>query len=411
MQDGSRVTGFQVCLCPWLLYAWKKPHYISMDENRLQRLIDQQFPSLRTMVYANHAAISPWARVTQEAVQDFATEICELGPLRAGQWLTRESGLRNRIAGMLNAPSGEDVALLKNTTEGICMVTNGIDWQPGDNLVTPASEFVSNQMAWDRMAGRGVEIRKVDILGSDDPERDLLDCLDQRTRVLTVSAVQWDSGFRLDLEKLGDGCRDEQCLFFVDAIQQIGALKTDVQASGIDVLCASAHKWQMGPEGIAIFYCNEATRQTLELSQYGWRMLDDPYRFNRPDREPSATARRFEAGSPNTMGQAALFASLGLLEEVGFDEVERRILENTQQMTRAFRHMAALELRSSPVPERHSGIVCFEPLNKEPESVRRKLSKSGCFAAVRGSAVRISPHFYQHGQAVERLLNAIEDAI
>ncbi len=175
-----------------------------MNDKHFQQLVTDQFPSLSHMVYANHAAISPWPRVTRDMVENFATEMCEVGPLRAGRWLQRETSLRNLVARMLNASSGDDIALLKNTTEGICMVANGIDWQAGDNLVMPTREFPSNQMVWDALTERGVEVRKVDIQGSEDPESDLLNALDARSRVLTVSSVQWESGFRLKLEKNWD---------------------------------------------------------------------------------------------------------------------------------------------------------------------------------------------------------------
>ncbi len=176
-------------------------------------------------------------------------------------------------------------------------------------------------------------------------------------------------------------------------------------------MSAGAHKWQMGPEGIAVFYCNEATRGSLALTQHGWRMLDDPYRFALPDRGPSATARRFEAGSPNTLGQAALFASLALLEEVGFGQVEQRILDNTRRLSDGISRLAGIQLVRSTDPARYSGIVSFVSNEADPDALRRELSKSKCFVAVRDSALRVSPHFYQNGPPLKRLLNAIEATV
>ncbi len=387
------------------------PHYISMDNTTFQQLVKQQFPSLDEMVYANHAAISPWPRVSSQAARDFAAENCETGPMLTRQWLQREKQLRKRVAMMLNAASARDIAFLKNTTEGICMVANGVDWQAGDNIVTPGEEFVSNQMAWDILQQRGVEIRKVAIRSCLDPERELLNAMDENTRVLTVSSVRWDDGFRLDLEQLGQGFSSGSALFFVDAIQQFGALRMDVQACRIDALCAGAHKWQMGPEGIAVFYCNETTRQSLCLSQHGWRMLDNPYQFTRHDRVPSDTARRFETGSPNSMGQAALYASLGLLKEHGPEEVQARVLNNTRRLIDGISDLPALQLQSSCAPQRLSGIVSFKPLNGGSKALCHRLAQRNVYAAVRGEAIRLSPHFYQDGEAIAKLLNALEDAI
>ncbi len=382
-----------------------------MNERSIDELLERQFPTLGNMVYANHAAISPWPRVTTEAVASFAIENSESGPLHTGEWLERESRLRKRLANMLNAASGDDIALLKNTTEGICIVANGIDWRKGDNLVTPEGEFLTNLLAWEALAQQGVEIRKVAVFDCEDPETALLNAMDDRTRVLTVSAVAWDSGFRLDLQKLGRACNNSEVLFFVDAIQQFGALRIDVQACYIDALAAGAHKWQMGPEGIAVFYCREDSRRFLNLSQFGWRMLDNPYRFARPDRPPSGTAKRFEAGSPNTLGQAALFASLGLLCDVGLHEVEQRILGNSAEIISALSQITGIRLQSRSEPLRRSGIISFTADNIKPDVLRRNLGKQKIYVAVRESAVRLSPHFYQAGRPLDRLLNTLEDEI
>ncbi|MFT7563669.1 MAG: cysteine desulfurase/selenocysteine lyase, partial [Bacteroidia bacterium] len=306
---------------------------------------------------------------------------------------------------------GEDIALLKNTSEGICIVANGIDWKDGDNIVTARGEFISNQLAWQALSAKGVELRKVDILNCDDPESALLNAMDDRTRVLTVSSVQWNSGFRLDLRKLGKACRNSNTLFFVDAIQQFGALQIDVQDCGIDVLAASAHKWMMGPEGIAIFYCNAKTRKKLVLRQYGWLMLNDPFRYDLPDREPTSSARRFEAGTPNNIGQAGLFASLGLLSDVGHEVVERLVLSNTAKLMAALHQIKGVTVQSRTETSRHSGIVSFAANGIESEQLRRKLAKMNVHVAVRGSAVRLSPHFYQCSETIDQLLNCIELAI
>jgi len=385
------------------------PHYIQMDESRLANLLEEQFPSLGSMLYLNHAAISPWPRVARDAVSAFARENCEQGPLKGGQWLVRETELRKRLAILMNAGSGDDIALVQNTSSGICVVANGVPWQKGDNVVTPENEFVSNQMPWDALCAQGVEIRRVSLRQAEDPEGALLSAVDRKTRVLTVSSVAWEDGFRLDLERLGAGCEGGSCLFFVDAIQQLGALPIDVSTSRIDALAAGSHKWQMGPEGMAVFYCNARWREKLCLSQYGWRMLDQPYRFDRPDGEPSATARRFEPGSPNTLGQVALCASLALSQDVGHERVGRRILGNTDYLLTGLQAMPGVEITSDQAPTRRSGIVSFRPAGGDVASLRRFLSKQGIYGAVRGRSFRVSPHYYQGPRQLERLLRAVSE--
>jgi selenocysteine lyase/cysteine desulfurase len=380
-----------------------------MDDATFQRLVAEQFPTLETMLYLNHAAISPWPRVAAEAAADFARENCERGPMQAGQWLLREGELRRLCARLLNADSGDDIALLKHTSEGICVVANGLDWRHGDNLVTPENEFVSNQLPWDALRAQGVEVRRIPVRHENDPEGALLDAMDARTRVLTVSAVAWDDGFRLDLKRLGEACSARPVLFFVDAIQQLGALPLDVRACQVDALSAGSHKWQLGPEGMAVFYCNPGWRERLQLRQHGWRMLDEPYRFERPDRSPSATARRFEAGSPNIIGQAVLLASLKLLDAIGSERVARRILGNTHSIVEGLHALPGVQVLSDTRPERRSGIVSFSPANHDVAGLRRALSRQQIYGAVRGGKFRVSPHYYQGAKQLDRLFSAVAE--
>jgi cysteine desulfurase/selenocysteine lyase len=369
------------------------------------------FPIMQHGLYANHAAIAPWPRVTAQAVADFARENCDIGPERYSHWLLRETHLRRRLADMINAVSPDDIALLKNTTEGICTVANGVDWQAGDNLVIPADEFPSNRLPWQALQHRGVEVREVDIRATDEPEKALLAKMDRRTRLLSVSAVQWTDGLRLHLEALGKACSDNGVLFFVDAIQQLGAMQIDVQACKIDFLAADGHKWLLAPEGIAVFYCREVVRQQLQLSQFGWHMVDEPYQFNRNDWQASNTALRFEAGTPNTLGQAGIHASVGLLQGVGMQQVEANIMANSQILSSGLEDIPGLELLRPFDPHRVSGIVSAKPNEGDPVKLQQVLKTRGLICTVRADAIRLSPHFYQTGQPLLDMLNIIEDSI
>ncbi len=370
-----------------------------------------EFPILQHGHYANHAAIAPWPRVTSRAVADFAVENSELGPHRYAHWLLRETQLRQMLAEMINASSADDIALLKNTTEGISTVATGIDWQRGDNMVLPLDEFPSNRLPWLALQERGVEVREVDIRGTADPEGALIARMDESTRLLSVSAVQWTDGLRLKLETLGSVCQQNNTLFFVDAIQQLGAMPLDVDACGIDFLAADGHKWLLAPEGLAVFYCRATVRDQLRLSQHGWRMVDQPYRFDRDDWQASNTAIRFEAGSPNTLSQAALHASVGLLQDVGMDNVAALVAANSATLANSLASIPGVELVRPFEPERVSGIVSFRVPAKDPAVIHRALKKRKLSCAVRNDAIRLSPHFYQAGQPLQNILNIIADSV
>lgn len=374
--------------------------------------MDSQFPILEHAApYLNHAAVGPWPRCTAEAAKAFAEENMRHGSNNYLEWMERENQLRENLARLTGASSPDDIALLKNTTEGICLVAFGLDWRPGDNVVLPADEFPSNRLPWLAQAERGVEAREIDIRGADSAEQALIDAMDSNTRLLSASSVQWNDGFRLDIDRLGRACRERGVLFFVDAIQQLGALPIDVERSHIDFLAADAHKWLLGPEGIAVFYCREELRPRLKLLQHGWHMVDRFWDFQRNSWEPSASSLRFEAGSPNSIGQAALHASTKLFLDHGMDRVAERVLANTEFLLDTLPDIPGVSLTSREAPHRRSGIVSFVHERTSPETIYRELQKEGISCAVRGHSLRISPHFYQGenelGVFLERLAHIV----
>ena len=367
-----------------------------------------QFPILDNPApYFNHAAVGPWPRATAEAARAFADENMRQGSVNYLDWLKREERLRRNLARLIGAASSGDIALLKNTTEGICLVAAGLDWQPGQNVVLPAGEFPSNRLPWLALSERGVAAREVDIRAAEDAEQALIDAMDRDTRLLTVSSVQWTDGFRLDLERLGRACRERGVLFFVDAIQHLGALPLDVEAAHVDFLAADAHKWLLGPEGIAVFYCREERRPELRLQQHGWHMVDRFWDFDRDQWEPSATALRFEAGTPNSIGQAALDASISLFLEFGMDSVSRRVLANTDHLVRELTAIPGLRLRNETSTERRSGIVSFVHKSLDSNDIYRKMQAEGVSCAMRDGAVRLSPHFYQGEKEIQAVLERL----
>jgi selenocysteine lyase/cysteine desulfurase len=370
-----------------------------------------QFPILDHGLYFNHAAIGPWPRCTAEAVQHFAEENLQRGSAAYREWYSREGDLRQGLRQLVGASSTADIALLKNTSEGISTVAFGLDWQPGENIVLPAGEFPSNRLPWLAQMDKGVEIREIDIRAAVNAERALLDAMDADTRLLSVSAVQWNDGFKLDLQALGEACRQRGVLFFVDAIQQLGALPMDVERCHIDFLAADAHKWLLAPEGIAVFFCRESARPKLKLLQQGWHMFEHPMDFERSQWTPASSAKRFEAGSPNTVGQAALHASVLLLLSYGMEEVGKRVLANTRFLMQHLGELPGARIVSRESGRRQSGIVSFTLDSVPVETLHRQLAEAGVSTVIRDRAIRVSPHFYQDETQLGQFLEFIAGAL
>lgn len=352
------------------------------------------FPLADGITYLNHAAVAPWPRRTAAAVARFAAENSTHGAQHYPDWLKVEHRLRTRLAQLLNAGSPDDIALLKNTSEGLSLVAHGLPWSAGDNLVGIRDDFPSNRVVWESLDRYGVRFRGVDINAAADPEQALLDACDRDTRLLAVSSVHYATGLRLDLERLGRHCRARGILFCIDAIQSLGVVPLDVQAARADFVAADGHKWLLGPEGLAVFYCRPALRERLTLHQFGWHMLADRGDYERPDWTPSPSATRFECGSPNMLGIHGLDASLDLLLTVGAERVLREVMNITSYLIDEIRKLPAYALRSPIPPERRAGIVSVRPLRQDPSHCHAALMARGVICAARAGGVRLSPHFH-----------------
>ena len=346
------------------------------------------------LIHLNHAAVGPWPKRTVAAVTQFAEENARLGSCNYAKWLAKEIKLKQQLKTLINAQSTDEIALLKNTSEGLSFVAYGLHWAKGDNIVISAEEFPSNRIVWESLKSLGVEIRRVDLHSGVSPEDDLIKHCDKNTALLAISSVQYSSGICIDLPVLGEYCTQNDIRFCVDAIQSIGSLVTDVQAWQADFVVADAHKWMLAPEGIALFYCRQSLLETLKLNEYGWHMVEHLGDYDRIDWSPAKTARRFECGSPNMLGIHAMSASLSLLLDVGMAEVEKQVLANSAFLINALSDNSNISLISPVEDARRAGIVNFKHSSISAENLYEKLKANNVLCAMRGGGIRFSPHYY-----------------
>lgn len=365
-----------------------------------------EFPQPEGLRYLNHAAVAPWPARAARAVAAFAEQNARIGARDYPDWLKVEQRLRERLTRLLNAPSSADIALVKNTSEGLSFIAFGLDWRAGDQVVISDEEFPSNRVVWQALSRLGVEVVQVN-LGGADPEADLLAACGPRTRLLSISSVQYASGLVLDLPRLGAGCESRSVLFCVDAIQHLGALPFDAQAARCAFVVADGHKWMLGPEGLGVFYCRADLREQLTLHEYGWHMLEHAGDYLRPDWQPARSARRFECGSPNMLGCMALEASLSLLEEVGLEQVHRQLDARMDQLQAGLREVPGVTLHSPLDRRRRAGILNFTLDGWEPAHLFDALRQQQVVCAQRGMGIRLSPHFYTSGQVLDETVGLI----
>ncbi len=378
----------------------------------LERLVAEEFELLdKDIIHLNHAGVAPWPKRTAEAVKRFAEENATLGPFHYERWLAKEQQLRRQAQQLLGAPSPADIALVKNTSEGLSFVAYGLDWRPGDNVVISDAEFPSNRIVWESLQSRGVSVREAPLAAGETPEEALFARVDERTRLLSVSAVQYGNGLRMDLARIGAFCKAHDLLFCVDAIQALGALHCDVQAIQADFLAADGHKWLLAPEGLGIFYVAESVRDRLALTQYGWHMTEAPHDFDRRDWRPAASARRFECGSPNMLGIHALSASLSLLQECGIETIAEIVIGNSVYLIERLNDIPGIQVITPAQESRLSGIVSFSCENRESGAIVSYLREHGVICAERAGYVRFSPHFYVSRRQLDHALRLLEAAL
>ena len=342
-------------------------------------------------------------------MKTFAEENARLGSRNYPRWMQTEVALKQQLQRLVNAASADEIALLKNTSEALSVVAYGLSWETGDNVLITDQEFPSNRIVWESLASSGVQTRATNITTADNPEAAIIDQIDDNTRLVSVSAVQYSTGLMLDLETIGSACREHNVLFCVDAIQSLGALPFDARACRADFVMADAHKWLLGPEGIALFYCRAGVMEQLSLKQYGWHMVEDFLDFDKPDWEIAHSARCFECGSPNMTGIHALHASLSLLEEIGMPEVGKRVLQNSRFIIDYIQdHEDDLELITPASNDRHAGIVTFRPRHESAQSLFERLDNENVMCALRGGGVRFSPHYYTPRKQLFTALELLE---
>ena len=378
------------------------------SDKKLFEIYRDEFPVTKDYVYLDHAGVAPVSLRGKRAVEKFLSEATESGMFNYKQWMDRVEEVRRSCA-ILTGAEPEEIAFVKNTSQGISIVAEGLDWNEGDNLLVCEKDFPSNIYPWLNLKRKGVEIRVV----PSQNERILLEdielLIDSRTKLLTVSSVNFSSGFKIDLEVVGRLCKGKGILFFVDAIQSLGVIPMDVNEFKIDFLAADGHKWLLSPEGTGIFYCRKELAPRINPPLIGWKSIINESDYDHVDFRLKTNALRFEEGSLNVMGIYALGAAIDLLLDVRIDRIQARVIQLGDLIIREA-EKRDFQVRTPKSKEERGGIISIIG-NFDPIKVKDKLKEEGILVNVRGGAIRISPHFYNTEYEVLRLFNAIDEVI
>lgn len=359
------------------------------------------FPITHHYAYLNHAACSPMSRPGLEALTTYWQANSMKGMINELEYFPVVDHARDKMARLIGADPSE-IGWVQNTSSAINLVANGLEWQEGDNVVTIQGEFPANIYPWLGLRRLGVETRLV-------PQRDnrvLIDdivaTIDERTRLLSISFVDFATGFRNDLPALGQLCNDRGILFNVDAIQGLGALQLDVHSAGIHFMGAGAHKWLLGPQGVGVFYVRKDMLERLWPLSANWLSVvnrEDFLNYGQPWMDAAA---RVEGSTWNLSGLVALNAILDMILEVGLPRIEARIMQLTGRLMDGLLSLG-YDVVSSQAPHERSGVVCFRAKG-DPMDLLAQAQAQNIVIAVRVGVVRVSPHFYNTEEEIDRLL-------
>jgi selenocysteine lyase/cysteine desulfurase len=359
------------------------------------------FPVINQLTYLNHAAVAPLCRPAADAMKQLADDALHYGSLHYDRWMAAYQGLRTAAARLINAAPGE-IAIVKNTSEGVATIALGLDWKPGDRIVVFQEEFPANYFPWLRVESKGVQITRLSIYDSLDRIAEAI----RGARLLAISYVNYLSGYRVDLDALGRLCREYDCFFFVDAIQGMGAFPIDVERSHIDALSADGHKWMLGPEGNGVLYVRKDRLDQIEPVEFGWTNTAGYADYSSRDMALRPDAGRYECGTLNTIGCFGQRATIEFLLEVGVGVITRAVEHLAERIDRGVRALG-YEVLAERTPQIGSGIVSFRHPQVEAGAIIAKLREARIAAAPRQGWIRTSPHFYIDPGEIDRMLDVL----
>lgn len=365
------------------------------------------FPVTQHSIYLNHAAISPPPITTIHAVEAQLKDVLENGSTNFRSWLEVKEQGRALLASLLGARP-DQVAFMRNTSDALSTVANGLSWRRGDNIVTFSREFPSNIYPWLRVGDAfGVEVRMCEERGGRIDFAELSNLIDQNTRVVAISHVQFASGFRMDLERLGRIVRQHDALFVVDVIQALGVVPTNVEAEFIDVAAGAGHKWLLSPEGVGYLYLSDRARERIQPTLVGWVSVPNPDDYFNFEQGWNRGALAWETGT----GPAALLhgfkASLELLTRFGVGSISNYLEQLTDDLCKRLMGKR-YEVVSSRASGEKSHIVCIRHLDGlSAMALYHRLNSRNIITAPRGDRLRIAPHFYNTPAEIEQFINAL----
>ncbi|MFN2242996.1 MAG: aminotransferase class V-fold PLP-dependent enzyme [Anaerolineae bacterium] len=363
----------------------------------------EQFPVTQRYAYLNHASVGALSQAVVGAMTRYLTDRGNSGGEALVDWDADIERIRQTCARFIGGHRDE-IVFTGSISHGLNIVACGLDWREGDNLICAETEFTANIYPWTNLRRRGVEVRFVPARQNRILVDDVAAMIDRRTRLVAISFVEFRTGYRNNLDALAALCHERGAYLCVDSIQGLGAMQFSVARTPVDFLAAHAAKWMIGPIGAGFFYVRRELLPVLNPVMAGWRGVvdrDDYFKYDSPLRQ---SGECFEPGSPNFAGLLGMEAAIELLLSAGMAEIEARILALTDYF------IAGLQAKGcaigTPIQHRQerSGIVSFRHPAADSAELCERLHDADVIVSVRGDLIRVSPHFFNTEDDLDRLL-------
>lgn len=360
------------------------------------------FPVTKDYIYLNHAANSPEPVPVVAAVRDYLSACSSQGTVMEEAWRPRATQTRTDFA-LLAGCRPADIAFLPNVSAAVNLVAGGLTWKPGDNVVVTLDQFPANVYPWMFLQAAGVDVRFADWQNHGFADAIRM-AVDNRTRVVAVSWVEYFSGCRHNLADVGILCREQGIIYVIDAIQGLGVVPFPDDI-GADLVAAGGQKWLLGPDGQGAAFFSPGLVDMLSPRAFSWRSIEDSMNFDSYRLNLKPGAERFEAGTQNWAGVIGFGAGLRLIQEVGLETIARKIESLTTRLLEKLHDLPVKVITPNDWGQR-AGIVTFQPPG-DAEEIRNQLLARGIVCSTRRGALRVSPHFYNTQEEIDFLGSAL----
>lgn len=363
------------------------------------------FAATHNLTYLNHAAVGVLAQPTADALHAFVDAHANAGVVGVAPYELKMPEYR-RIIGAYIGAGGDEIAVLRNTSEGAQVLASSIAWKPGDEVIIADNEFPANATPWLGLRKLGVNVRLVETQKHRLTPDVLRAAMSPRTKLVAVSWVSFEDGYKHDLASLAEVTHAGNALFCVDAIQGLGAFPLDVRAAGIDALYCGGAKWMMALQGVAFLYVARPHIEQLEPLNPGWRSVRDIWDFLNYDQPLADDATRYEGGTPNFIGALSLAEAIGVFERCGTQRIADHVLLLSDRLSEGLVRLGA-QLKAPREEGTTSGIVTFTLPNADCVELGRTLQRDGFVTTYRASGVRVAPHGYNTTGEIDAFVDAV----